>query len=97
MTAVKKLSIALTPEIAEDIRLAVADGEFASTSEVVRDALRTWKQAREARAIAMEGLRQLWREGVASGESEVLDGEDIKRRGRERLAKLARLPAQSDR
>jgi antitoxin ParD1/3/4 len=88
MAAVKKLSIALTPEFAADIDEAVATGEFASTSEVIRDALRTWKRAREARSIAVEELRVLWRDGVASGDDGELDGDDIKRRGRERLAAL---------
>lgn len=88
MAAVKKLSIALTPEFAADIDEAVATGEFASTSEVIRDALRTWKRSREAQSVAVEELRALWREGIASGDDGELDGEDIKRRGRERLAAL---------
>ena len=86
MAAVEKLSIALTPELAADIRQAIATGEYASTSEVIRDALRAWKQLRQGRAIALEELRRLWSEGVNSGESAPLDADDIKRRGRERLA-----------
>ena len=58
MGTARKLSIALTPEFAADIRAAIATGEFASTSEVIRDALRTWKQAWESRAVALEGLAQ---------------------------------------
>jgi antitoxin ParD1/3/4 len=87
MAAVEKLSIALTPEFAADIRRAIETGEYASVSEVVRDALRAWRQARESRAVALEELRRLWRDGVESGESVPLDPEDIKRRGRERLAR----------
>ena len=86
MASVEKLSIALTPEFAADIRQAIATGEYASTSEVVRDALRAWKQIRQERAVAVEELRRLWREGLESGEGQPLDAEDIKRRGRERLA-----------
>ena len=86
MAAVEKLSIALTPEFAADIRHASATGEYASPSEVIRDALRAWKQLRQGRAIALEELRRLWSEGVNSGESAPLDADDIKRRGRERLA-----------
>ena len=84
--AVEKLSISLTSEFAADIRGAVAAGEYASTSEVIRDALRTWKQARRLRASAIEALCELWRQGVESGEPAPLDAEDIKRRGRARLA-----------
>lgn len=88
MATVEKLSIALTPEFAADIRQAIATGEYASTSEVVRDALRAWKQIRQGREVAIEGLRRLWQEGVDSGAGEPLDAEEIKRRGRERLAAL---------
>lgn len=50
MATVEKLCIALTPEFAADIREAIAAGDHASTSEVIRDALRAWKQARQGRA-----------------------------------------------
>ena len=88
MTAVKKLSIALTPELAVDIRRAISAGDYASTSEVIRDALRAWKQQRQGRAIAVQELRRLWREGVDSGDSAPLNARDIKARGRARLAAL---------
>ena len=85
MAAVEKLSIALTPEFAADVRAAIATGEYASTSEVIRDALRAWKRAREERAAVLSELRRLWREGVESGAAAPLDADDVKRRGRERL------------
>ena len=85
MAAVEKLSIALTPEFAADVRAAIATGEYASTSEVIRDALRAWKRAREERAAVLSELRRLWREGVESAAAAPLDADDIKRRGRERL------------
>ncbi|TCS15508.1 type II toxin-antitoxin system ParD family antitoxin [Caulobacter sp. BK020] len=88
MSTAEKLSIALTPELTADIRQAIATGEYASTSEVIRDALRAWKQVRQGRAAAIEGLRGLWREGVDSDDDAPLDADDIKRRGRERLKAL---------
>jgi antitoxin ParD1/3/4 len=88
MAAVEKLSIALTAELAGDIREAIATGEYASTSEVIRDALRARKHIRQEREIAAEGLRRLWIEGADSGEGGPLDADDIKRRGRERLSAL---------
>ena len=87
MAAAEKLSIALTPELTADIRDAVATGEYASTSEVIRDALRAWKQVRQGRAAAVDGLRRLWAEGV-DDDDRTLDVEDIKQRGRARLAAL---------
>jgi antitoxin ParD1/3/4 len=88
MSAVEKLSIALTPELTSEIREAIASGEYASTSEVIRDALRAWKHRRRTQAVAVEELGRLWREGLDSGIGAPPDGDDIKRRGRERLAAL---------
>lgn len=88
MATAQKISIALTPENASDIHAALASGEYASTSEVIRDALRAWKQARAERAVAIEELRRLWREGIQSGDNGPLDAEAIKRRGRARLAAM---------
>jgi len=82
MPAVKKLSIALTPEFAADIDEAIATGEYASTSEVIRDALRAWKQQRQNRALTVEDLRRLWHESIESGDAGELNPEEIKRRGR---------------
>ncbi|MHB8286475.1 MAG: type II toxin-antitoxin system ParD family antitoxin [Caulobacteraceae bacterium] len=88
MAAAEELNIALTPELATDVRQAVASGEYASTSEVISDALRAWKEQRHSQAVAVKDLQRLWREGVNSGESKVFDGEAIKNRGRERLAQV---------
>lgn len=46
MANVEKLSIALTPLMAGLVRGAVESGECATTSEVVREALREWKRRR---------------------------------------------------
>jgi len=40
MANVEKLSIALTPEMAATVRQCVERGEYASSSEVIREALR---------------------------------------------------------
>ena len=68
MAQVEKVSIALTPEMAAMLRRAVASGEYASSSEVVREALRDWKERRTLRNEAIAELRRLWHEGLASGE-----------------------------
>jgi antitoxin ParD1/3/4 len=70
MQGVEKLSVALTPEMAAMVRQAVQSGEYATASEVIREALRLWKAEQQARARGIEDLRQLWREGVESGPSE---------------------------
>ena len=83
MASVEKLSIALTPEFAAEIRKAINTGEYASTSEVIRDALHAWKHVCQGRAVAIQELQRLWREGLDSGKSTLLDAED---RSRARLS-----------
>jgi len=43
MSKLEKLSISLTPELASLVRSAVTEGDYASSSEVIREALRDWK------------------------------------------------------
>ncbi len=64
---VEKVSIALTPDMASMVRDAVDSGEFASSSEVVRDALRDWKAKRIQTGLKVAELRRLVEEGHASG------------------------------
>lgn len=49
MSNVEKVSIALSNELLRSVRAAVASGEYASSSEVVREALRQWKGQRQKR------------------------------------------------
>lgn len=48
--------------MASIVRGAVASGEYASSSEVVRDALRDWTHKRSLRRQGVAELRQLWQE-----------------------------------
>ena len=65
MTTAEKISIALPPEMVAIVRGAVATGEYASSSEVVRDALRDWTHKRSLRQQGVAELRQLWREALS--------------------------------
>ena len=67
MANVEKVSVALTPEMAAMLREAVAAGEYASASELMREALREWKERRTLRQRAIEELGRLWDAGIASG------------------------------
>lgn len=86
MGKVEKISVALTPELASVVREAVSSGDYASTSEVMREALRSWRETRQERANATATLRSLIEEGLRSGMAEELDIAEIKRLGREALA-----------
>jgi len=64
MTTAEKISIALPPEMVHIIRNAVATGEYASSSEVIRDALRDWTYKRNLRQQGVGELRRLWQEAL---------------------------------
>lgn len=87
MANIEKVSISLPHELLESVHEAVDSGQYGSASEVVREALREWKQRQSLRQLEIERLRRLWQEGIGSGPARPLDFEDIKRRGRERLAR----------
>jgi len=67
MSNVEKLSIALTPDMAAEVRAAVEGGDYGSVSEVVRDALRDWRRRRKIETLETEELCRLVREGIDSG------------------------------
>ena len=67
MANVEKISVALTPELAAILREAVDQHEYASVSEVVREALRDWQRRRGERQQAISELGQLWDSGLDSG------------------------------
>jgi antitoxin ParD1/3/4 len=68
MGNVQKISIALTPELAALVHGAVETGEFASASEVIRDALRGWNGRRKQQEAAIDEIRRAWYEGINSGD-----------------------------
>lgn len=91
MTQFQRVTITLTEEHARAIDLAVASGEYGTTSEVIREALRNWKQRQQDREDARVQLRA----EISAGLADVSAGrvrewtaeasEQIKQRGREKL------------
>jgi antitoxin ParD1/3/4 len=69
VTNVEKISVALTSELAAIVKEAVRSGEYASSSEVMREALRDWKAKRTLAQYQIDELRRLVAEGHASGSS----------------------------
>ncbi|MBA3448217.1 MAG: type II toxin-antitoxin system ParD family antitoxin [Pseudaminobacter sp.] len=70
MGHVEKRTITLSPELAAMVDGAVEAGEYASASEVIRDALREWKERRDNFGYTIEELRALVQEGIDSGPGE---------------------------
>jgi len=57
MAKVEKISVALTPEMVASLREAVAGGAYASSSEIVREALRDWQEQRQERDVRIAHLK----------------------------------------
>jgi antitoxin ParD1/3/4 len=91
------MNVSLTPELETLINNKVKSGLYNSASEVVREALRLLEEQDRIREIRLEDLRREVMKGVEdlrAGRYTTLEtkedfeqlAEDIKRRGRERLA-----------
>ncbi|MEM7488128.1 MAG: type II toxin-antitoxin system ParD family antitoxin [Pseudomonadota bacterium] len=63
----ERMTITMPAEMAETLRQTVETGEYASTSEVVREALREWTRARDAERRELDELRAAIRAGLDSG------------------------------
>ncbi len=62
MQAVENMSIALSQEIAAQIQEAVESGEYASSNDVVQDALLEWMHKRHLQPKSAQDLQQLWQQ-----------------------------------
>ncbi|WP_237072755.1 type II toxin-antitoxin system ParD family antitoxin [Pseudaestuariivita rosea] len=67
MPSVERMTITMPSDMAETLRQTVAGGEYASTSEVVREALRDWTRSRDAELQDLEALRDAIKAGLDSG------------------------------
>lgn len=85
MPGIEKVSIALPSELLAVAKAAVESGEYASTSEVVREALREWNLRKPLRQAEIERLRKAWQEGLDSGPMAPLDMDEVKRKLHARL------------
>ena len=83
--AAKTTSVELGEKLTAYTRRKVESGEFGSASEVIRDALRR----AEERDLVKERLRELIREGEASGPAERFDLNQLLGEMRERHDKSA--------
>lgn len=92
MSDIHKVSVALTGEQIAALKAAVETGEYATTSEIVREAIRDWQFKRELRQEDIKRLRQLWNEGEASGPATQIDFGELRREARQRLSAVKKAP-----
>jgi antitoxin ParD1/3/4 len=96
MASVEKVSVALTNEQVSALKAAVETGEYATTSEIVREALRDWQLKRELRQEDIKRLRQMWDVGVASGSAGELDMKKLREDARARLENTKKAAGDAD-
>lgn len=93
MPDIQKVSVALTGEQIAALKAAVETGEYATTSEIIREALRDWQFKRELRQEDIKRLRKLWKQGKASGSAQPLAFPELRREARKRLKQTTDLRA----
>ena len=77
MSTIERMTVVFPELMAAKIRAAVASGDYASTSEAVREAVRLWNDRRQYRAEEIQALRRAWDAGKASGIAGPLNMEQI--------------------
>lgn len=61
----ERLTITLTTELADRVKAAIAEGNYGSVSEVMRQALRDWELAEARRQAELKSLRDEVDAGLA--------------------------------
>jgi len=64
MQNAEKVSVTMTPDMLRALRESVESGEFATTSEAMRDAVRVWQRQRIEYAERLEALRARVRRSI---------------------------------
>ncbi len=93
MAGIERLTITLPNEMAAIVRGAVEEGDYASSSEVVREALRDWKTKRALQLRELSALQADIDRGLidlAEGRVKDFDAHRIVERGRQLLAGRSR-------
>ncbi len=89
MSTIERMTITMPADMAAVVKAAVDTGDYASTSEVIRDALREWKTRRAIQLQELAALKSDIDKGladVAAGRVEDFDAKKIVARGRKLLA-----------
>jgi antitoxin ParD1/3/4 len=85
MSRIERITITLPAELAAVVKGAVEAGDYASSSEVVREALRDWKTTRATQLQELTLLKADIDQGladVAAGRVQSFDSKRIVERGR---------------
>lgn len=91
MAARTTVNISLTPELGAFLQSRVSSGQYQTTSEVVREALRLLQRQEKERAAGLKELRARLQRGATQAEQgELLDAEEVFEELRQLIAKRRR-------
>lgn len=89
MSTIERVTVTMPVEMAAFVKAVVDEGEYASTSEVIRESLRDWKLKRAMRLQEFTALKADIDQGladVAAGRIKAFDATHIINRGKKLLA-----------
>jgi antitoxin ParD1/3/4 len=69
MANIEQINISLPSGTVSSIKAAVESGDYATTNEVIREALHDWERKRQLDELEVTELRKLIEEGIDSGPS----------------------------
>ncbi|GAB6904577.1 hypothetical protein JCM12296A_04110 [Desulfosarcina cetonica] len=69
----ERITITLPPDMLASIKEKVRSGNYSSTSEVIREAMRLWQQKDEERQVRLALIRERLTRSTRSGEPVPLD------------------------
>lgn len=90
MPPIERMTITMPGDMAAEVKAAVDAGDYASTSEVIREALREWKTRRAIQLHELSTLKadiELGLADVAAGRVADFDKNKIIERSRKLLAR----------
>ncbi len=85
---IERMTVTVTQEMALAMRSALTQGAYASSSEIVRDALRDWQHKRKLQETELEALRAdiaVADRDIAEARVETFDPDQIVKKGQQRL------------
>ncbi len=93
MPEIERLTITLPADMAASVKDAVEGGDYASSSEVIREALRDWKRKRALQIRELSALKADIGKGLkdlAEGRVRAFDAKRIAKRGQKFLKDRSR-------
>tara|TARA_E500000318_G_scaffold71839_1_gene66489 strand:+ start:206 stop:499 length:294 start_codon:yes stop_codon:yes gene_type:complete len=85
---IERMTVTVTQEMADTMRSAIREGGYASSSEIIREALRDWQHKRKLKQSELDVLRAdiaVADQDIAEDRVSSFNAETILQRGQEKL------------